>query len=117
MQRSALGLDVRTVDFSRDVIVFCKAEPATIIVRPIIAQLVRSVTSIGANYAEATNAASRADFRNKIFLAKKEASETKYWLTLMADLSANKEVCKNLLQECQYILMTLQKIISTMNNR
>lgn len=45
-------------------------------------QLIRSSSSIGANYTEANNAASKADFRNKVFIAKKEAAETKYWIEL-----------------------------------
>lgn len=116
MQSAALGLDIRTVNFSRDVITFCKAEPLTVITRPLIDQLIRSATSIGANYAEANNAASQADFRNKIFIAKKEAAEAKYWLVLMGDVASDKTTCDKLTQECHYLLMTLQKIISTLNN-
>lgn len=78
-------------------------------------QLIRSATSVGANYAEANNAASKTDFKNKIFIAKKEAAETKYWLILLADTAMNKQKCLELREECQHILMTLQKIINTMN--
>jgi len=77
---------------------------------------VRAATSIGANYAEANNASSKADFRNKIFIAKKEAAETKYWLELLAEVIEDKSLCRKLWQECHYILMTLQKVISTLKN-
>lgn len=117
MQSTTPGLNVRTVSFSRDVIAFCNAEQLTITKKPLIDQLIRSATSIGANYTEANNAASPADFKNKIFIAKKEAAETKYWLTLMGDIAADKSACVKLAQECQHLLMTLQKIISTMNGR
>jgi len=106
-----------TVAFSKNIIGFCKQEKTTIISRPIIDQLLRSATSIGANYAEADNAGSRTDFRNKIFIAKKEAAETKYWLNLMLDITANPEACKKLLAECHFILMTLQKVVNTLANR
>ena len=48
-------------------------------------QLLKSGTSIGANYHEAERAESRADFIHKIALVEKEASETKYWLELLLD--------------------------------
>lgn len=80
-----------------------------------IEQLTKSATSIGANYAEANNAASKMDFRNKIFIAKKEAAETRYWLELFAEFPGKKDDCRELWQECHYILMTLQKIISSLN--
>lgn len=49
-------------------------------------QVVRSVTSVGANYREANRARSRADFRNKIKICEGEASETAYWLEIIDDL-------------------------------
>src|SRR6266498_1650558 len=108
-------LEERTIDFSKDVIGFCISEKSTIITRPIIDQLIRSATSIGANYAEAVNAASKSDFRNKVFIAKKEAAEAKYWLIPMLDITSDKTACAKLAEECHYILMTLQKIISVLN--
>ncbi|MBI5906515.1 four helix bundle protein [Candidatus Saccharibacteria bacterium] len=115
MSPEPLKLDVRTVNFSREVITFCKAEKVTLVSRPLINQLVRSATSIGANYAEANNAASRVDFRSKIFIAKKETAETEYWLTLLSDVTNDKDTCNKLTQECHYLLMTFQKIINTLN--
>jgi four helix bundle protein len=106
-----------TVIFSKNVVEFCKNEKLTVINRPIIDQLIRSATSIGANYAEADNAGSRSDFRNKIFIAKKEAAETKYWLNLILDVAENPETCKQLQTECHHILMTLQKVTNTLANR
>lgn len=46
-------------------------------------QLLRSGTSIGANIAESEHAQSTADFITKLYIALKEANETKYWLTLL----------------------------------
>lgn len=117
MSDSPYILRESTVTFSKNVISFCKAEPSTIITRPLIDQLIRSATSIGANYAEADNAASKTDFRNKIFIAKKEAAETKYWLNLLCDVATDIETCKKLSTECHYLLMTLQKVINTLSNR
>ena len=46
------------------------------IVKPLISQIVRSATSIGANYMEANQASSKRDFRNKIQISRKESNET-----------------------------------------
>ena len=46
-------------------------------------QILRSGTSIGANFAEAIYGVSEADFLNKLSIAQKEASETIYWLDLL----------------------------------
>ena len=46
-------------------------------------QLLRSGTSIGANYREAARAESRNDFVHKVGVVEKEAAETEYWLELM----------------------------------
>ena len=46
-------------------------------------QIYRSGTSIGANLAESVYAQSTADYINKLKIALKEASETKYWIELL----------------------------------
>ena len=46
-------------------------------------QILRSGTSIGANIKEAQSGQSRKDFKAKIYIAYKEASETEYWLELL----------------------------------
>lgn len=78
-------------------------------------QLIRTATSIGANYAEANNASSKADFRSKIFIAKKEAAESRYWIQLLA--RANEDLdTKSLYDEVTQLLLILQKIVSTLRN-
>jgi four helix bundle protein len=56
-------------------------------------QLLKSGTSIGANYREANRAESKADFIHKLAIVEKEASETLYWLELMLEsgIGANEE--------------------------
>ncbi len=102
----------RTLLFSRRIIRFLKALPRDPLVEPIRNQLIRSATSVGANFAEAKDSASRKDFRNKTFISKKEASETMYWLKLLEEFTDSAEL-KELQTECQEILLILQKIIST----
>ncbi len=73
-------------------------------------QLIRSATSIGANFSEAQESATKKDFINKIAIAKKEANETKYWLKIIAELGYPN---KDMQTTTQKFLMILQKIIST----
>jgi four helix bundle protein len=74
----------RTAVFGEDVIRFCKTLPRNVITEPLIRQIVRSATSVGANYCEADEAVSRKEFRQKIGTCKKEARETKHWLRMLA---------------------------------
>ena len=54
-------------------------------------QILRSGTSIGANYREARRAYSKPDFLNKISICIKEADETLYWLELLTESGIVKE--------------------------
>ena len=105
-------LEEKTLQFSVRVIRHC-AHLKQPILQPVTTQLIRSATSIGANYAEANNAASKTDFRSKIFIAEKEAAETKYWLKLLIALGDADPELDDILLEAQHLLMILQKIINT----
>ncbi len=74
--KTLYDLEERTAGFGERVIVFVKSFPVNEVTRPLIGQLVRSATSIGANYMEADAGESRKDFRQKIAICKKEAKET-----------------------------------------
>lgn len=80
-------LEERTSRFSKEIIHLSRKTPKDIVTIPIISQLVRAATSVGANYCEANNAESRKDFLHKIGICKKEAKETKYWLGLLEEAS------------------------------
>ena len=106
-------LEERTAKFSEAVIALCKKVVITPITGPIINQLIRSATSIGANYSEATGGSSKKDFRNKIFICKKESKETQYWLRMLAKaLDELKEECRKLWQEAQELTLIFSKIAS-----
>lgn len=80
-------------------------------------QLLRSGTSIGANTREGVNGVSRADFKNKLGIALKEAKETEYWLELMiaTDILTEKEANVTL-KECNKICRILSSIIKKCND-
>src|ERR1017187_42130 len=77
-------LEERTALFGEAVIRFAKTIPKNPVATPLISQIVRSGTSVGANYCEADDAVSKKDFKNKIGPCRKKARETKLWLRLIA---------------------------------
>jgi len=112
------NLEERTAKFGEEIIKFCKSIGQDAVTRPLINQLIRSGTSIGANYMEANSASSKKDFQNKIFICKKEAQETKHWLRMMAIcLLERKEELRKLWKEAQELTMIFQKITSSLRKR
>ena len=109
-------LEERTARFSEDIIDFVKTIKINIINRNIIDQLIRAATSIGANYCEANASSSKQDFRNKIYICKKEANETKYWLRILAKCQPElKEKIKTLWKEVHEFHLIFQKITNTLD--
>lgn len=106
-------LEERTAKFGEMVIKLCRQINQDNINKPLINQLIRSATSIGANYMEANGASSKKDFNNKIFICKKEAQETKHWLRMLSVCCSNqKEELRKLWQETQELTLIFQKITS-----
>ena len=76
-------LEERTAKFGEDVILFCKKVPRNPITIPLITQLVKGGTSVGANYCEADDAESKKDFRHKTGIVKKESRESKHFIRMI----------------------------------
>lgn len=76
-------------------------------------QLLRSSTSIGANYREANDALGKKDFKMRIRIARKESKETIYWLELLEE-SGIYELAKikKLVQECTELRNILSSILN-----
>lgn len=107
-------LEERTAKFGEVILIFCKELRSTNITEPLINQLVRSATSIGANYMEANGASSKKDFVNKIFICKKESQETKHWLRMLATvIPEHAEQLQKFRNESQELTMIFQKITTT----
>jgi len=107
-------LEERTAKFGERVIEFCLELAANCVSGPLVNQLVRSSTSIGANYCEADDAESRKDFRHKIALCRKEARETKYWLRMIAKaMPARKADIAALWREAKELHLIFAAIIRT----
>src|SRR6476646_9088884 len=99
------NLERRRKQFALQVIKFVSSIPRTRDADVLGRQLLRSATSVGANYREANRGVSRADFANKIGIVQKEASETQYWIELLIEsgIAAN-PTAKALLKESTELL-------------
>ena len=76
-------MEDRTQKFAKDVIAFIKGLPKTTVNVELVKQLLRSSTSVGANYIEANEALSKKDFVMRVKISRKEARESVYWLKLV----------------------------------
>jgi four helix bundle protein len=105
-------LEERTARFGESVIAFAKKIPRNPVTLSLIGQLVRSGTSVGANYCEADDAVSKKDFRNKIGTCKKEARETKYWLRMIGGAEPDmKDEARVLWQEAKELHLIFASIL------
>ena len=107
------NLEERTSTFSGNLIDFLKKNQKNNFVFPLINQCLRAGTSIGANYMEANGASSKKDFKNKIYICKKEAKETTYWLKLIIKVIEEKDLidnCDKLIKEAHELTLIFSKI-------
>lgn len=78
-------LRVRTKQFALRIIRLYSALSKKTVAQVIGKQVLRSGTSVGANYREATRARSTAEFVSKLEIALQEIEETIYWLELLIE--------------------------------
>src|SRR5215472_11377557 len=84
MQRTN-DLLARTKNFALATIKFCEGLPKDDTNRVLSRQLLRSGTSVGANYRAAHRAKSKADFISKMGTVLEEADESAYWIELLSE--------------------------------
>ena len=105
-------LEERTAKFGETIIDFLKNIPDSTINKPLISQLLRSATSVGANYMEADAASSKKDFRHKISLCKKESKETLHWLRMVVKANpSKKEQARSLWKESKELVLIFSSIL------
>ena len=110
-----LVLEKRTKAFAISVIRYVATVPTTYVEIVLGRQLLKSATSIGANYREANRAESRKDFTHKIGIVEKEAAETQYWLELCDEaMIGNIQVRRSLYRECTELLAIFTRIGRTL---
>lgn len=107
-------LEERTAKFGEKIIDFVNSLTKNEVNKIFINQIIRSATSIGANYMEANQASSKKDFRNKVGICRKEANETKYWIRMISKANSDKiNECENLWKESHELLLIFSKIFSS----
>lgn len=105
-------LQERTASFGEKVIDLVKGIQLSSVTSPLVSQVVRSATSIGANYMEADAADSKKDFRFKIALCKKESKETMHWLRMLSRAAPNTiEDCRRLWKEVHELVLIFSSIL------
>lgn len=109
-------LEERTAKFGENVLDFIKILSETTINRPLISQIIRSGTSIGANYMEADSAGTKKDFKHKILLCRKEAKETTHWCRMVARANPTRaKDCRILWKEAHELTLIFSKIANKDN--
>jgi four helix bundle protein len=104
-------LEERVAKFGETIIDFVRRLTKNILAKPLINQIMRSATSVGANYMEANQASSTKDFRNKISICRKEANETKYWLRMIAKaIPGEIPTCRELWKEAHELTLIFSTI-------
>lgn len=118
-QNNIYDLEERTTLFSENIIGLCYLLEKSMTMIPLVEQLMRSATSIGANYSEANGASLKKDFTNKISICKKEAKETLYWLLLIGKSTVRNQIkqrCRNMWQEAHELVLIFATISSKLKN-
>lgn len=108
-------LSDRLITFAANVIRLTDQLPSTKAGREVAGQIIRSSTSVGANYEEARGADSRADFCNKLQISYKEMRESRYWLCVVvkAGFIADQSATDPLIQEATELRAILAKCVAT----
>ena len=107
------NLEERTLEFAKQARVFIKKLPRTLGNIEDGKQLIRSSGSVGANYIEANESLSKKDFIMRTKISRKEAKESRYWLTLV-DISEVKVLegeRLNLIKEATELMMIFGSIV------
>lgn len=102
-------LEERTFNFAKNVNLYCKRLKLNHTNKSYTDQVIRSSSSIGANYIEANESLSKKDFVYRIRICRKEAKETAYWLKLLYETDDENNVLLDLFNEA----IELKKIFSS----
>ncbi len=107
-------LQKRTKLFALRIIRLVESLPESKTAKTIGSQIIRSGTSVGANYRAACRAKSSADFINKLKIVEEEADETSYWLELLIESQTiSEDKLKNLLKENNELIAIFVSILKS----
>ena len=109
---------IKSEDFSVRILSLYESFRQNHVPYPVIEQIIKSSTSIGANLNEATCAISESDFLSKVYISFKECSETKYWLRLLYKSKyISEDLYLNLYNQCEEIYKILASITKSLKSK
>lgn len=102
----------RTAQFSEAILELARTFPRDHVNTPLISQIVRGGTSIGANCVEVDRAESNEDFQHKIPICKEESKETKHWLRMIVKANpGRRDEGQKLSKEAQQLSLIFSSIL------
>ena len=112
MQKEETDLTARTKSFALQIIRLFSKLPKTTEAQILGKQLLRSGTSVGANYREAYRGRSKAEFVSKCGDCLREIEETAYWLDLLAEANlVPRKRLQAIRQECRELIAIFVTIV------
>jgi len=116
---TAAELKNRTKKFAADIVRLVDDMPNSVKGRALANQIIRSGTSVAANYRAACRARSRAEFVAKIGVVEEEADETAFWLELIIDVNirTEKQIASLLAEACELVAIMAASRKSAVANR
>ena len=110
-------LEERTLSFAKACVDLCKNVPKNVINMPLVSQLIRSSSSVGANYREANDSITKKDFYHKIGICLRESKESKYWLELIRHADSRDSVAIEKLKDEAFQLTKIFATIGKNNDK
>jgi four helix bundle protein len=108
----------RTKKFALSIINLTEKIPNTTQGRVICNQIIRSGTSVGANYRAAIRSRSKAEFISKLNIVQEEADETLYWLELLMDAKLlDEKVLNEIMKETNELVSIFTSSLKTLRNK
>jgi four helix bundle protein len=117
-EKPEFDLEERTARFGEAVIAFAKRVPVNVVTMPLISQLVRAASSVGANYCEADEADSGKEFRYRIGVCKREARESKHQIRMIVAAERElRDAGRPLWQEAKELTLIFAAILRRRDGR
>ena len=118
MEGKIYDLEDRTLEFAKRVLRMTRILSKNNVNSHYVSQIIRSSSSVGANYGEANDALGKKDFFHRMKISRKEAKETTFWLKLIIENNPELEMrIKPLLQESVELTKIFSSIISKNTNK
>jgi len=111
-------LEERTLKYAKEIVELVKVCPKTVANSEFVRQLIRSSSSVGANYIEAREALSNKDFAMRVKICRKEVKESIYWLKLIEikDNDSEKEK-QSMITESTELLKIFASIVEKLKEK